>query len=72
VHSDTASLPKDFYRSDPERVIQNFKRQPSLHSNPSALSDYVKDVVNLELLTRGSLPLFLRTQLKLLFPVNDI
>ncbi|KAM0901651.1 hypothetical protein ACQ4PT_019817 [Festuca glaucescens] len=53
LHSDTASLPKEFYRSDPERVIRNFKRQPSLHSNPSALSDYVKAVVNLELLTRG-------------------
>jgi hypothetical protein len=68
VHSDTASLPKEFYRSDPDRVIRNFKRQPSLQSNPSALSDYVKDIVNLELLTRGSISFFRHKQIKIIVP----
>lgn len=50
LHSDAtaASLHGEFDSNFAERVIHNFERQPSLHSNPSALSDYVKAVVRLE------------------------
>ncbi|KAF8783593.1 hypothetical protein HU200_000533 [Digitaria exilis] len=43
-----ASLLKEIYRSDPERVIQIFERHPSLHSNSSALSEYIKALVTLD------------------------
>ncbi|RWV77958.1 hypothetical protein GW17_00061144, partial [Ensete ventricosum] len=41
-------LLKELYRSDPERVIRLFESQPSLHSNPSALAEYVKALVKVD------------------------
>jgi ATP-dependent metalloprotease len=46
---------KEIYRSDPERVIQIFESQPSLHSNPSALSEYVKALVKVDRLDENIL-----------------
>jgi len=43
-----ASLLKEIYKSDPERVVQIFERHPSLHSNSSALSEYIKALVSLD------------------------
>jgi hypothetical protein len=50
-----ASLLKEIYRSDPERVIQIFESQPSLHSNSSALSEYVKALVKVDRLDDSTL-----------------
>ncbi|KAJ4797205.1 ATP-dependent zinc metalloprotease FtsH [Rhynchospora pubera] len=50
-----ASLLKEIYRSDPEKVIRIFESQPSLHSNPSALSEYVKALVKVDRLDESSL-----------------
>jgi hypothetical protein len=50
-----ASLLKEIYRSDPERVIQIFESQPSLHSNPSALAEYVKALVRVDRLEDSTL-----------------
>ncbi|CAO2183598.1 unnamed protein product [Urochloa humidicola] len=49
------SLLKEIYRSDPERVIQIFESQPSLHSNPAALSEYVKALVSVDRLDESAL-----------------
>jgi ATP-dependent metalloprotease len=49
------SLLKEIYRSDPERVIQIFESQPSLHSNPAALSEYVKALVRVDRLDESTL-----------------
>jgi ATP-dependent metalloprotease len=49
------SLLKEIYRSDPERVIQIFESRPSLHSNPSALSEYVKALVKVNRLDESTL-----------------
>lgn len=43
-----ASLLKQIYRSDPERVVQIFDKHPSLHSNSAALSEYIKALVSLD------------------------
>ncbi|CAL5096586.1 unnamed protein product [Urochloa decumbens] len=43
-----ASLLKEIYRSGPEKVVQIFERHPSLHSNTSALSEYIKALVSLD------------------------
>ncbi|KAG8044949.1 hypothetical protein GUJ93_ZPchr0008g11933 [Zizania palustris] len=43
-----ASLLKEIYRSDPERIIQIFESHPSLCSNTSALSEYVKALVKVD------------------------
>ncbi|XP_021303895.1 ATP-dependent zinc metalloprotease FTSH 5, mitochondrial [Sorghum bicolor] len=43
-----ASLLKQIYKSDPERVVQIFERHPSLHSNSAALSEYIKALVSLD------------------------
>ncbi|XP_062232328.1 ATP-dependent zinc metalloprotease FTSH 5, mitochondrial-like [Phragmites australis] len=43
-----SSLLKDIYSSNPERVIQIFESQPSLHSNNSALSEYIKALVSVD------------------------
>jgi ATP-dependent metalloprotease len=50
-----ASLLKEIYRSDPEKVIRIFESQPSLHSSPSALSEYVKALVKVDRLDESSL-----------------
>ncbi|CAD6231149.1 unnamed protein product [Miscanthus lutarioriparius] len=49
------SLLKEIYRSDPERVIPIFESQPSLHSNPAALSEYVKALVRVDRLDESAL-----------------
>uniref|UniRef100_A0A804QSA4 AAA+ ATPase domain-containing protein n=2 Tax=Zea mays TaxID=4577 RepID=A0A804QSA4_MAIZE len=49
------SLLKEIYRSDPERVIQIFESHPSLHSNPAALSEYVKALVRVDRLDESAL-----------------
>ncbi|XP_008777537.2 ATP-dependent zinc metalloprotease FTSH 5, mitochondrial-like [Phoenix dactylifera] len=49
------ALLKELYRSDPERVIRLFESQPSLHSNPSALAEYVKALVEVDRLDESSL-----------------
>lgn len=49
------SLLKELYRSDPEAVIRLFESQPSLHSNPSALAEYVKALVKVDRLDESSL-----------------
>uniref|UniRef100_A0A0D9V272 AAA+ ATPase domain-containing protein n=1 Tax=Leersia perrieri TaxID=77586 RepID=A0A0D9V272_9ORYZ len=50
-----ASLLKEIYRSDPERVIQIFESQPWLHSNRLALSEYVKALVKVDRLDDSTL-----------------
>ncbi|KAJ0977477.1 hypothetical protein J5N97_012951 [Dioscorea zingiberensis] len=49
------TLLKELYRSDPEGVIRIFESQPSLHSNPSALAEYVKALVKVDRLDESSL-----------------
>ncbi|KAF7029621.1 hypothetical protein CFC21_041320 [Triticum aestivum] len=49
------SMLKEIYRSDPERVIKIFESQPLLHSNPSALSEYVKALVKVDRLDDSTL-----------------
>ncbi|KAF7045123.1 hypothetical protein CFC21_054259 [Triticum aestivum] len=53
LHSGAASRLTDLNSSDLERVIYNFESQPSMHSKPSALSEYVKALVSLEMRTQG-------------------
>lgn len=43
------------HRNDPEAVIRLFESQPSLHSNPSALSEYVKALVKVDRLDESEL-----------------
>ena len=43
-----ASLLKEIYTSDPKTVIQIFESHPSLHSNTSALSEYIKALVSVD------------------------
>ncbi|KAG8044947.1 hypothetical protein GUJ93_ZPchr0008g12889 [Zizania palustris] len=50
-----ASMQKDFYRFDPEHVIQTFESQPSLHSNPKLLYEYVKALVKVDRLEESTL-----------------
>jgi len=64
-----ASLLKEIYRSDPERVVQIFERHPSLHSNSSALSEYIKALVSLDRLEDS--PLLKTTQRGLASSVMD-
>ncbi|KAJ6813527.1 ATP-dependent zinc metalloprotease FTSH 4 mitochondrial [Iris pallida] len=53
--SNDVTLLKELYRSDAERVIRLFESQPSLHSNPSALAEYVKALVKVDRLDESSL-----------------
>ncbi|XP_043705977.1 ATP-dependent zinc metalloprotease FTSH 5, mitochondrial-like isoform X2 [Telopea speciosissima] len=51
-----ATLLKELYRrSDPEGVIRLFESQPSLHSNPTALAEYVKALVKVDRLDESEL-----------------
>uniref|UniRef100_A0A0E0JKC0 AAA+ ATPase domain-containing protein n=1 Tax=Oryza punctata TaxID=4537 RepID=A0A0E0JKC0_ORYPU len=50
-----ASLLKEIYKSDPERVIQIFESQPWLQSNRLALSEYVKALVKVDRLDDSTL-----------------
>ncbi|RWR72582.1 Peptidase M41 [Cinnamomum micranthum f. kanehirae] len=50
------TLLKELYRrNDAEGVIKLFESQPSLHSNPSALAEYVKALVKVDRLDESSL-----------------
>ncbi|XP_042451880.1 ATP-dependent zinc metalloprotease FTSH 5, mitochondrial-like isoform X3 [Zingiber officinale] len=49
------TLLKELYKNDPERVIRLFESQPSLHSNPSALAEYVKALVKVDRLDQSTL-----------------
>ncbi|XP_052209803.1 ATP-dependent zinc metalloprotease FTSH 4, mitochondrial [Diospyros lotus] len=53
--SDAAYLRELYHRNDPEAVIRLFESQPSLHSNPSALSEYVKALVKVDRLDESEL-----------------
>ncbi|KAJ6743429.1 ATP-DEPENDENT ZINC METALLOPROTEASE FTSH 4 MITOCHONDRIAL-LIKE [Salix viminalis] len=46
---------KELLRHDPEAVIRLFESQPSLHGNPSALSEYVKALVRVDRLDDSEL-----------------
>ena len=43
-----ASLIKRSNRSDPEGVIRLFEGQPQLHSNPSAVAEYVRALIKVD------------------------
>ncbi|KAL6985535.1 ATP-dependent zinc metalloprotease FTSH 4, mitochondrial [Sarracenia purpurea var. burkii] len=53
--SDAAYLKELYHRNDPEAVIRLFESQPSLHSNPSALTEYVKALVKVDRLDESEL-----------------
>lgn len=50
-----AALVRELYRSDPEGVIRLFETNPSLHTNPSALAEYVKALVTVDRLDESLL-----------------
>ncbi|XP_078428134.1 FTSH protease 4 [Wolffia australiana] len=47
-------LLKELYRSEPESVIRLFESQPGLHTNPSALAEYIKALVKVDRLDDSS------------------
>ncbi|XP_042003187.1 ATP-dependent zinc metalloprotease FTSH 4, mitochondrial-like isoform X2 [Salvia splendens] len=53
--SDSAYLKELSRRNDSEEVIRLFENTPSLHSNPSALAEYVKALVRLDRLDESEL-----------------
>lgn len=53
--SEVAHLRELYHRNDPEAIIRIFESQPSLHSNPSALSEYVKALVKVDRLDESEL-----------------
>ncbi|KAI3468122.1 hypothetical protein Pfo_024785 [Paulownia fortunei] len=53
--SDAAYLKELYHRNDPEAVIRLFESQPSLHSNPSTLAEYVKALVKVDRLDESEL-----------------
>ncbi|KAF5726157.1 ATP-dependent zinc metalloprotease FTSH 4 mitochondrial isoform X2 [Tripterygium wilfordii] len=53
--SEVAHLKELNHENDPEEVIRLFLRQKSLHSNPSALSEYVKALVRVNRLDDSAL-----------------
>uniref|UniRef100_A0A2P2LWN4 AAA+ ATPase domain-containing protein n=1 Tax=Rhizophora mucronata TaxID=61149 RepID=A0A2P2LWN4_RHIMU len=53
--SEVAHLKELYHRNDPEAVIRHFESQPSLHSNPSALAEYVKALVRVDRLDDSQL-----------------
>lgn len=53
--SDAAYLKELSRRNDSEEVIRLFENTPSLHSNPSALAEYVKALVRLDRLDESEL-----------------
>ncbi|XP_039030352.1 ATP-dependent zinc metalloprotease FTSH 4, mitochondrial-like isoform X2 [Hibiscus syriacus] len=53
--SEAASLRELYHRNDPEAVIRLFESRPSLHSNPSALSEYVKALIKVDRLDESEL-----------------
>ncbi|XP_010526055.1 PREDICTED: ATP-dependent zinc metalloprotease FTSH 4, mitochondrial-like [Tarenaya hassleriana] len=53
--NEVAQLRELYRRNDPEAVIRIFESNPSLHSNPSALSEYIKALVKVERLDESEL-----------------
>ncbi|GAU31319.1 hypothetical protein TSUD_315290 [Trifolium subterraneum] len=54
--AEEASYLKELYRrNDPEAVIRAFESQPSLHTNSTALSEYVKALVKVDRLDESEL-----------------
>ena len=53
--SDAAYLKELYHRNEPEAVIRVFESQPSLHSNPTALAEYVKALVKVDRLDESEL-----------------
>lgn len=53
--SDAARLKELYHRNDPESVIRLFESQPSLHTNQSALSEYIKALVKVDRLDESEL-----------------
>ena len=53
--SEAAHLRELYHRNDPEAVIRLFESQPSLHYNRSALSEYVKALVQVDRLDESQL-----------------
>lgn len=53
--NEVAHLRELYRRNDSEAVIRLFESQPSLHSNPSALSEYVKALVKVDRLDESEL-----------------
>lgn len=53
--TDAAYLRELYHKNDPEAVIRLFEGQPSLHSNPAALSEYVKALVKVDRLDESEL-----------------
>ncbi|KVH52328.1 AAA+ ATPase domain-containing protein [Cynara cardunculus var. scolymus] len=53
--NNTGYLRELYSRNDPEAVIRLFESQPSLHSNPSALKEYVKALVKVDRLDESEL-----------------
>lgn len=44
-----------YHRNDPEAIIRQFESQPYMHSNPSALKEYVKALVKVDRLDESEL-----------------
>ncbi|KAK9065565.1 hypothetical protein SSX86_014968 [Deinandra increscens subsp. villosa] len=53
--SNAAYLRELYHRNDPEAVIRLFESQTSLHTNPSALKEYVKALVKVDRLDESEL-----------------
>lgn len=53
--TEVAHLKELYHRNDPEAVIRLFESQPSLHSNPSAVAEYVKALVKVDRLDDSEL-----------------
>ncbi|XP_076946007.1 ATP-dependent zinc metalloprotease FTSH 4, mitochondrial-like [Bidens hawaiensis] len=53
--SNAAYLRELYHRNDPEAVIRLFESQPSLHTNSSALKEYVKALVKVDRLDESEL-----------------
>ncbi|XP_040998342.1 ATP-dependent zinc metalloprotease FTSH 4, mitochondrial-like isoform X3 [Juglans microcarpa x Juglans regia] len=53
--SEVSHLKELYHQNDPEAVIRLFESQPSLHSHPSALSEYVKALVKADRLNDSEL-----------------
>ncbi|KAI7735351.1 hypothetical protein M8C21_022097 [Ambrosia artemisiifolia] len=53
--TDASHFRELYHRNDPEAVIRLFESQPSMHSNPAALKEYVKALVKVDRLDESEL-----------------
>lgn len=53
--NEAAQLRDLFRRNDPEAVIRMFESSPTMHSNPSALTEYIKALVKVDRLDNSEL-----------------